>query len=103
MDKNKKEQLEANGWVETTVQDFLELTDEEAAYIEMKLNLSQALRERRLARGLSQKEFAALVRSSQSRVSKMENGDPSISMDLLVRSLLALEATKEELAEAIAA
>ena len=103
MDKDKKAQLKAYGWVETTVQDFLELTDEEAAYIEMKLNLSQALRERRQARGMTQKEFAALVHSSQSRVSKMENGDPSISMDLLVRGLLALEATKEELAEAITA
>ena len=103
MKEEKLERLKATGWMETSVQDFLELTDEEAAYIEMKLNLSQALRERRRARGMTQKEFAALVRSSQSRVSKMENGDPSISMDLLVRSLPALEATKEDLAEAIAA
>jgi predicted XRE-type DNA-binding protein len=103
MNEKKLERLRAKGWTETSVQKFLDLTDPDTAYIKLKLNLSRTLREKRLARGLTQTQFADLVQSSQSRVSKMEGGDLSISIDLLVRGLLALGATKEELAEVISA
>ena len=102
MEKEKQEQLAAGGWVTSSVQEFLDLTDEEIAYIEVKQRLSKALRKTRLAKGLTQAQFAALVQYSQSRVSKMETGDPTISLDLLVRGLLALDATDENLARAIA-
>ena len=51
---------------------------------------------------LSQQEFARLVKSSQSRVAKMEKGDPSVSIDLLIKSLLVLGTTRREIAKAIA-
>ncbi|MGH8760871.1 MAG: helix-turn-helix domain-containing protein, partial [Burkholderiales bacterium] len=63
--------------------------------------LSRSLRERRQQRGLSQMEFAKRLQSSQSRVAKMEAGDPSVSMDLLVSSLLLLGASSTDLAKAI--
>ena len=47
MDQVKKERMEAKGWKIGTVADFLELTSEEAALIEIKLALSQYLKERR--------------------------------------------------------
>jgi transcriptional regulator with XRE-family HTH domain len=47
--------------------------------------------------------MAQLLGSSQSRVAKIENGDTSVSLDLLIRSLLALGATRKELARMIAA
>ena len=39
--------------------------------------------------------------SSQSRVAKMEAGDPSVSLDLLVLGLLAAGATKRDIAAAM--
>ena len=41
--------------------------------------------------------------SSQPRVVKMEKGDPSVSLDLLVKALLTMGAKKENIAKAIAA
>ena len=101
MKKSKREKLEAAGWAVGTAQEFLGLSDAEAALIELKLALSRNLRDRRQRRGLSQIELAKLLHSSQSRVAKMEAGDPSVSMDLLVSSLLVLGAKLDDLARAI--
>ncbi|MDX1430177.1 MAG: helix-turn-helix domain-containing protein [Rhodothermales bacterium] len=101
MRKTKKERLEKKGWKVGTAEEFLELSPEESAYIEMKLRLSENLRRRRKRRRLSQVQLAKLIKSSQSRVAKMEGGDPSVSIDLLIRSLLALGASDRELARVI--
>jgi predicted XRE-type DNA-binding protein len=101
MRKTKKERLEEKGWKVGTVEEFLDLSPEESSYIELKLNLSENLRQRRKRRNLSQHELARLIKSSQSRVAKMEGGDPSVSIDLLVRSLLALGASRKDLAKVI--
>ena len=97
MDKEKQAQLAQSGWQVTTAQAFLDLTPEEVAYIELKLTLSRNLRMLRQERNLSQESLAKRLKSSQSRVAKMEKGDPSVSLDLLVRSLLALDVTQEEI------
>ncbi len=97
MDQEKRRQLEAKGWVETTAQAFLELTPEEEAYIELKLLLSRTLRERRESQDLSQQALAEALDSSQSRVSRMETADPTVSLDLLIRALLHLGVTPAEL------
>src|SRR5437762_1969908 len=101
MKKGKREKLKAAGWAVGSVQDFLGLADAEAALIEVKLALSRTLRGRRRRRGVSQVELAKRLGSSQSRVAKMEAGDPSVSMDLLVRSLLVLGASERELSQII--
>jgi DNA-binding XRE family transcriptional regulator len=97
----KRARLESKGWRLGDARELLSLSDQEALFIELKLALSRQLKELRLRRQLSQAEFAAQVQSSQSRVAKMEAGDPSVSIDLLVRSLLALGASREELAQSI--
>src|SRR5262245_52620615 len=99
--KTKKARLEAKGWRIGSAQEFLALSEEESAYVELRLRLAESLRARRQKRKLSQSEFAKMIRSSQSRVAKMEGGDPSVSIDLLVRSLLALGASNRDLARAI--
>ena len=103
MRKAKRTRLEAAGWRVGTVKDFLGLSDEEVAFIELKLALARSLRVRRQRRGLTQAQLAKLIESSQSRVAKMEAGDRSVSLDLLVRSLLAMGTTKRQLAGIIAA
>jgi ribosome-binding protein aMBF1 (putative translation factor) len=103
MRKEKQERLKAKGWQIGSADDFLELTPEESAYVDLKLRLSDSLRKRRAQEKLSQKELAKLVKSSQSRVAKMEAGDPTVSLDLLIKTLLALGASDLDLADAIAA
>ena len=103
MRKAKKERLEKKGWKVGTVQEFLGLSDEEAAYVELRFRLATTLRTQRQKKRLSQSELAKRIGSSQSRVAKMEAGDPSVSLDLLIRSLLALGATSRDLARAISA
>jgi predicted transcriptional regulator len=101
MKAEKKKQLEAKGWKVGSVEEFLNLSKEESAYIELKLLLSESLAVRRKKRRLNQVELAKLLKSSQSRVAKMEKGDATVSLDLLIRSLLAIGTTKSELAEII--
>ena len=97
MKRAKRERLEAKGWKVGSTAEFLHLSPEEAAYLEMKLTLSRTLQERRRRKRLTQHQLARMIKSSQSRVAKMETGDPTVSLDLLVRSLLALGAPKKSL------
>ena len=101
MDKKKKRVLESKGYRVGSAEDFLGLSKEESEYIELKLALSQALSEQRKQKKLTQIQLAKILNSSQSRVAKMEKGDPSVSLDLLIKSLLAVGATKKNIAEAI--
>jgi len=102
MRTEKRKHLEARGWKVGSVKEFLNLSDQESAYIELRLKLARGLKARRHARGLSQTQLAKAVQSSQSRVAKMEAGDPTVSLDLLVRSLLALGASNRDLGQIIA-
>ena len=101
MKKAKRAKLERKGWKIGSVGEFLGLSPEEAAYVEMKLALGEKLKEQRQRKHITQAELARLVRSSQSRVAKMESGDPSVSIDLLVKSLFALGVSKKELGRSI--
>lgn len=101
MDRNKRSRLEARGWKVGTVQEFLDLSQKEALLIDLRARLAAALAERRSRQELTQAELAQRIRSSQSRVAKMEAADSSVSLDLLIRSLLALGATRKDLAAVI--
>jgi len=103
MQVTKQHKLQAAGWKVGNAEDFLNLSPDESAYIEMKLALSHSLRQRRLKNKLSQTELANMICSSQSRIAKMEAGDPSVSIDLIVKSLLALGASPKDVARAISA
>lgn len=102
MDAAKKRRLKEAGWSTGSVAEFLDLTPEESALIEIKLRLSQLVKKARIRRHLSQTALAEKLGSSQSRVAKIESGDPSVSLDLLVRATFALGATRKEMARAIA-
>jgi len=98
----KRQRLERKGWKVGDPRDFLQLTDDEVTYIEMKLALGDQLKTMREKKAITQVELAKLLSSSQSRVAKMESGDPSVSIDLLVKGLLALGATRKQIAGAMA-
>jgi predicted XRE-type DNA-binding protein len=97
MKARKRHRLEKAGWKLGSAKEFLDLTAEEEAVIELKLALARAVRKERSKRKLSQNQLGRLLGSSQSRVAKMEAGDPSVSIDLLVRSLLKMGASRRDL------
>jgi transcriptional regulator with XRE-family HTH domain len=98
----KKARLEAAGFTFTTASEWLGLTQAESDRIEIGLALRFLLRGVRKRAGLTQAEAAKKLKTSQSRFSKMENGAPSVSLDLLITSALKLGATFREVGEAIA-
>jgi predicted XRE-type DNA-binding protein len=99
MNTAKRKRLEAKGWKVGNATEFLDLSPEEAAYVEVKLALSKNLQEYRKGKKLTQQQVARLLKSSQSRIAKMEAGDPTVSLDLLIRSLFALGASRRLLAQ----
>ena len=101
MKSAKKARVEAAGWKVGTAAEFLSLNKQEAAFVEMKLALARCLHVLRIRRKLSQKQVAELVGSSQSRVAKMESGDSSVSIDLLLRSVLAIGGSSAEVVRAL--
>lgn len=90
MDEKKKRASEKMGGRVTTLQEFLGLSDIEVAIMDMRIDLARALRKRRAAAGVTQTELAKAIGSSQSRVAKMEAGDPDVSLELLMRAILAV-------------
>jgi ribosome-binding protein aMBF1 (putative translation factor) len=101
MKKATKKKLERRGWKVGGAADFLELSPEEEALVEVKLELAEALRKRRQKSELTQAELAKRIGSSQSRVAKMEAGDPSVAIDLVVRALLAIGVRPKRIAAAL--
>lgn len=102
MNASKRKHLAAKGWKVETVKEFLRLSPEETAYVELKLALSKSLQETRRDKRLTQEQLARMLKSSQSRIAKMEAGDPTVSLDLLVRSLRMLGASRKSLARMLA-
>ncbi len=101
MNTTTRRRLAKAGWKTGTVQEFLGLSDDEAAFVEVKLALTNQMRALRRRQRLSQSALAKRLGSSQSRVAKMEAGDASVSLDLLVRALLALGETPRSLGRVI--
>ena len=101
MDSKKKKKLEGKRWIIGDTSEFLQLSIEEARFIELKLALSDSLKAERLKQKVTQVELAKLIGSSQSRVAKMEAGDPTVTVDLLLKALLSLGVSKKQLSKII--
>lgn len=101
MDDQKRQRLEAAGWQVGTVAEFLELSPSESEMIEVKLALSRKFKSLRESQKLSQEALAEKMQLSQSRVAKIEAGDSSATIDLIVQGLLSMGATRQEIAEAM--
>jgi DNA-binding XRE family transcriptional regulator len=98
MKETKRKKLEAAGWKVGSTAEFLDLTTEEEELVAMKLSLAANVKSRRESLKMTQQELAKQIGSSQSRVAKIESADKSVSIDLLIRSLASLGATRREIA-----
>lgn len=101
MNTDKRKRLDAAGWKVTSVEDFLNLDAADMEYIETKLALTKAVREERRKRHVTQVALAARMKTSQSRVAKIEKGDPTVSIDLIMRAMFALGMNRKQLAKAV--
>lgn len=101
MKADKLKRLEAAGWKSTSVQEFLNLDNADMEYIETKLALTKAVKQERLKRHITQITLANRMKTSQSRVAKIEKGDPTVSIDLILRAMFALGINRKELAKAV--
>jgi len=97
MDKKKRKQLEDKGFRVGSAADFLELTPEEETYIDIRLDISNLVKAQRMKRGWTQEQLARAIGSSQSRIAKLEGGDPGISLDLMIKALLRLGTSKKQI------
>ena len=103
MKTDKLSRLQAVGWKVGNAEDFLQLSNEETRLVALKLSLIGAVKKSRIKRKLSQIELAQRMKSSQSRIAKIEAGDPSVSLDLIVRALIASGATTRDIQAAFTA
>ena|SRR5699024_1634601 len=97
MNKQKQKELEKKGFRVGSSADFLDLTPEEESYIEIRLDISNLVKTRRTKRGWTQQQLARAMGSSQSRIAKLEAGDPNTSLDLMIKALLRLGVSKQEI------
>ena len=102
METAKRSRLENAGFHATTVAEFLGLASEESEWIEIKIALLNAFRKQRDASSLSSEELAERIGTTSLRVAKMESGHPSITLDLMIRALLAMGMSRGDLAQVIA-
>jgi ribosome-binding protein aMBF1 (putative translation factor) len=103
MNADKMKRLQAAGWKTGNAEDFLQLSDEEAQLVALKLSLIGAVKKSRIKHKLSQIDLAQRMKSSQSRIAKIEAGDASVSLDLIVRALIASGATPRDIQAAFTA
>jgi predicted XRE-type DNA-binding protein len=97
MNQEKRQALEAAGFVFEDAEDFLELTVEERRLVDLRFAVSRAVRARREQQHLTQEQVARKLKSSQSRVAKLEAGAADVSLDLMFRALFALGGSVKEL------
>lgn len=90
MNAKERKKLTSMGGRVATVQEFLDLSDEDMAVIEARLALAKVIREQREEAGLTQASLAKSLGSSQARVAKMEGADSQASLDSMVRALASV-------------
>lgn len=101
MDESTRKKIEAAGYWVGDAAEFLGLTEEEQQIVEFRLAVSRAIRERREKLGLTQAKMAAKMKSSQSRVAKIEAAAPGVSIDLMLSGLFAIGGNVSDLAAVI--
>jgi DNA-binding XRE family transcriptional regulator len=101
MKQSKRDQLTNLGYRVTSTQEFLGLSTEEMALIDLKISLIEKLKEIRSQKKITQQQLARLIHSSQSRIAMLEQGRPDVSLDLICRALFALGMDRRELGKAI--
>ncbi len=102
MKKATIENLSKKGWKVSSVQDFLQLSEEEMMIIEYKIALGKLLKAQRKKNGFTQNELAKMIKSDQARIAKMENGNNGISLESIFKSLFVLKTPNSKITKVLA-
>jgi hypothetical protein len=73
-----EKKVQGTDWQIGDAADFFQLSAEESALIDIRLSLAQAAKQSRAQHALSQTELAKRMKSSPSRIAKIEARDPSV-------------------------
>ena len=95
MKQSKKKKLQKAGFRVGSVKDFLQLSDEEMALIDLKIRLIEMLKIARKSRKLTQHGLAKLISSSQSRIAKIESASSDVTLDLICKTLFSLGVSRQ--------
>ncbi len=90
MDAKKQAALEAAGYRVGDAEDFLEMSEPERQVLELRMKIARQLKDRRLNQGLTQKEVAARLNSTQPRVAKIEACAPDVTLDQMLRGFFSV-------------
>lgn len=101
MRASKRQRLRKAGFKVGGAAEFLALSEEERSLVSMKMGLVDGVKALRTEKQVTQVELARRLGSSQSRVAKLEAGDSSVSLELLMRALLSLGADRKRIAALI--
>jgi len=88
-------------WVETTVEEFLDLSPEDVVIVEFRAALALALQKARRRMKITQEEAADLIGTSQAQISKMEAGVSSVTLDRMIKALTALGVPRRTIVKAL--
>lgn len=98
MDAERKKKLEAAGWKFGDYADFLGMTPEEKAVVEIRLAATREMERLRAENPISQEELARRMGTKQPNVSKLFKNPGKATLDTLFRALLALGSTPKKIA-----
>lgn len=91
MKAEKRARLEKLGYrIYEDAADWLGLTDEEKRLLDLRMSVTQAVRDLRTSLGLTQAQLAEKLGSTQPRIANLELGQRGFSMDFAVKALLAM-------------
>ena len=103
MNPKIRKKLERAGFKVGSADEFLGLSSAESKLVDIRLALADQLKAQRVRSGMSQTSLAVRLKSSQSRIAKMEAASPDVSLDLLVKAILTTGGKPKEIAAAVAA
>ena len=88
-------------WVETDVEELLDLSAQDLVIVEFRAALALALQQARKRQKLTQENAAKVIGTSQAQVARMEAGQSSITIDRLIKALIALGVPRPTILKAL--
>jgi DNA-binding XRE family transcriptional regulator len=102
-EKTREDDVETNGVIDTTVQEWLDIDDADMKVIEFRVALVKAIRRKRARSNVTQAALADQVGTRQPNIAKIEAGGVGVSLDLLLRVFFATGGDLAEVVEVQAA
>jgi len=101
MKTKKKKALESVGYKVTDTAEWLGLSPEEEAIVNMRVNFAMEIERVCKERGITQQALAEKIGTRQSGVARMLNNPSKVTIDSLIKTLLVLGTPSKRIAALI--